>query len=58
MEADIQIEQMGKDVARNSSDCSLRDIGKDGIAKLVEQRREDSSEPIWNMRSASDREHT
>lgn len=46
MEADIQVEKMGKDAASDSADGALRNIRKDGIAQLVEERREYACETV------------
>lgn len=46
VKADIQIEEMCKDVPRNSSNRALSYICKDGIAQLGEEGGEDSRQTV------------
>jgi len=50
VEADVEIEQVGEDVAGDAADRPLRDIGEDGVAQLAEDRRRNASEAVWYVR--------
>ena len=46
VEADVEIEQVGEDVAGDAADRALGDVGEDGIAQLAEDGRGDAGETV------------
>jgi hypothetical protein len=47
MEADVEIQKMGEDAARDTADGRLCDLGKDGVAELAKGDGADPGESIY-----------
>jgi len=46
VEPDVEVEQVGKDGARDPTDGALRDVGKDCVAQLGEEAGADAGEAV------------